>query len=61
MEDDNNMEVILVSKYALSDLRQKELRKWLQTVLQPAIRIQHEKVEKMFLGPLKSTPAIYLS
>jgi hypothetical protein len=61
MEDDSNMEVILVSKYDLSDLRQKELRKWLQTVLQPAIRLQHEKVEKMFLSILKNTPAIYFS
>jgi hypothetical protein len=61
MEDHNNIEVILVSKYTLTDSRQKEIRNWLKTILQPAIRIQHEKVEKMFLSLLKNTPAIYLS
>ncbi len=61
MKQDNNVEVILVSKYALTNSSQKELRKWLKVILQPAIRLQQEQVEKMFLRLLKNTPAIFLS
>ncbi len=61
MKNYNQVEVILFSKYSPSDLRQKELVRWLGTAAQSAILRQHEKAKKIFLRILKDTPAIYMS
>jgi len=61
MKNYNQIEVILFSKYSLSNLRQKELVTWLGTTLQPAIGRQQAKAKKIFLKIIKDTPAIYLS
>ena len=61
MKSNNIIEVILFSKYSLTDLRRKELVKWLGTTLQPAIRQQHDMAKKLLLKKLKDSPAIYLS
>ena len=42
MKNNNKTEVILFSKYSLTDLYHRELVKWLGTTLQPAIRQQHD-------------------
>jgi hypothetical protein len=61
MKHYNNFEVILLSNHSSPDLSQKELIKWLTTILQPTIDKQQESIKKMFLKILKETPAIYLS
>jgi hypothetical protein len=61
MKNNNTVEVILFSKYSLTDLRQKELVKWLGTCAQSAIERQQEKAKNIFLRTLKDTPAIHLS
>jgi len=60
MKNNNKLEVILFSKYSLTNLQQKELVKWLG-MLQSVITYQHEKSKKLFLSALIDTPAIYLS
>jgi hypothetical protein len=61
MKNNNQVEVILFSKYTFKDLRQKELVRWLGTTAQPEIGRQHEKAKKLILKTLKGTPAIYMS
>ena len=61
MKNSNAVEIILFSKYTLTDLRRKELVKWLGTTLQPAITQRHEITKKIFLKTLTDSPAIYLS
>ena len=61
MKNNNAVEVILFSKYSLTDLRRKELVKWLGTTLQSAIMQQHDITRKLFLRTLKDSPAIYMS
>ena len=61
MKNYNQVEVILFSKYSLTNLRQKELARWLGTTAQSAIVRQREKAKKLFLRALKDTPAIYMS
>ena len=61
MKNNNAVEVILFSKYSLTDLRRKELVKWLGTTLQSAIMQQHDIARKLFLRTLKDSPAIYMS
>ena len=61
MKNNNAVEVILFSKYSLTDLRRKELVKWLGTTLQSAIKQQHDITNKLFLRTLKDSPPIYLS
>jgi len=61
MKNNNTVEIILFSKYSFTDLRQKELVKWLGTTVQSTIRQQHDMTKKLFLGKLKGSPAIYLS
>ena len=61
MKNNNVVEVILFTKYSLTDLRRKELVKWLGTTLQSAIMQQNDITKRLFLGTLKDSPAIYLS
>jgi hypothetical protein len=61
MKYSNQLEVILFLKYSLTDLRQKELLRWLGTTAQPVIKRQHEIAKKIDLKILKNTPPIYLS
>ena len=61
MKNNNQIEVILFSKYSIADFRQKELLRWLETTAQPAIDRQIEQAKKLFLKTLKDTPAIYMS
>jgi hypothetical protein len=61
MENNNNLEVLLFSKYSPTDSRRKELVNWLATTVQSVIKKQHERTKKLFLSILKGTPAIYLS
>ena len=61
MKNYNQVEVVLFSKYSPGDLREKELLRWLKTIAQSVIVLQHEKTKKLFLKILKGTPAIYLS
>jgi hypothetical protein len=61
MDNNNNLEVILFSKYSPTDSRRKELVNWLTTTVQSAIGKQHELTKKLFLSLLKDTPAIYMS
>ena len=61
MKNINKVEVILFSKYSLGDARQKELVRWLGTILQTAIVRQQDISRKLFLRTLKDSPAIYMS
>jgi hypothetical protein len=61
MKYPNQLEVILFTKYSLTNLHQKELVKWLGTTAQSAIGRQDEKAKKINLPTLKQTPAIYMS
>jgi hypothetical protein len=61
MKSNNSLEVILFPKYTLTDIRQKELVRWLGTTVQSVIIRQQEKTKKIFLRILKDTPAIYMS
>lgn len=61
MKNNNKIEVILFSRYFPSNLHQRELVKWLGTTLQPAIREQLERTQKLFLHTLKHSEPIYLS
>ena len=61
MENNNDLEVILFSKYLFTDARQKEQVRWIGTTLQSAIGRQQDKAGKLFLRTLKDTPPIYLS
>lgn len=61
MENNNNLEVILFSKYSPADSHRKELVNCLTTTVQSAIGKQQERTKKLFLEILKGTPAIYLS
>ena len=61
MENNNDLEVILSSKYSRTNLRRKDLVNWLATTLQSTLRGQHERTKKIFLRVLKVTPAIYPS
>jgi hypothetical protein len=60
MKKNNKLEIILYSRYSLTDSQQKELVKWLGT-LQSVIGDQHEKSKRLFLKALSETSAIYLS
>jgi hypothetical protein len=60
MEYDNNVEVIVLSNS--SNYRsEKELVKWLATIVQPALDKQQANIRKKYLKNWKHTPAIYLS
>jgi hypothetical protein len=61
MKHYNDIEIILVSTQVLPNAYQKALVKWLTSTLQYIIDIQQESIEKIFLGSLKDSPAIYLS
>ena len=61
MKNDNNVEVILFSKYSFGNFDQKELVRWVGTSLQPVLWLQDDATPKLFLKTLKDTPAIYLS
>jgi len=61
MKNNNQVEVILFSKYSFKDMRQKELVRWLGTAAQSEIGRQLQKTKKVFLKTLKDTPAIYMS
>ena len=61
MKDNNQVEVILFSKYSFGDPHQRELVRWLGREAQPAIMHQNETAKKIFLKTLKDSPAIYLS
>ncbi len=61
MKNNNKIEVILFSKYSLTNLHQRELVKWVGTTLQPAISRQHAVTQKLFLNTLKNSEPIYLS
>jgi len=61
MEDNNRVEVIFFSKYSLTNSRHKEQLRWIGTIAQSAIELQHERAKKLFLKTLKGAPAIYLS
>jgi len=61
MKQNKQVEVILFSKYAINDLQQKELVKWLGREAQPEIGRQQENAKKLFLKTLKDSPPIYLS
>ena len=61
MKNNNMVEVILFSKYSLTNMRQKELVRWLGTTAQAAIGYQHDKTKKLILRTLKDTPAIFMS
>ena len=61
MKYNNQVEVILFSKYSFKDMRQKELVRWLGTAAQSEIGRQLQKTKKVFLKTLKDTPAIYMS
>ena len=61
MKYNNQVEVILFSKYSFNDLRQKELVRWLGTTAQSAIAHQQENAKKLILKALKGTPAIFMS
>jgi hypothetical protein len=61
MKNYKQVEIILFSKYTIGNVRQKELVRWLGTIAQSAIVLQHERARKIFLKTLKGTPAIYMS
>ncbi|MBC7827587.1 MAG: hypothetical protein H7122_07570 [Chitinophagaceae bacterium] len=61
MKNYNQVEIILFSKYSITDVRQRQLVRWLGTTVQDAIGFQHGHAKKMFLKILKDTPAIYMS
>jgi hypothetical protein len=61
MKNNNQVEVLLFSKYSFGDPSRKELVRWLGTTLQPVIYHQDKVIKKIFLRTLKNTPAIYLS
>ena len=61
MKNNNQVEVILFSKYSFKDMHQKELVRWLGTAAQSEIGRQLQKTKKVFLKTLKDTPAIYMS
>jgi hypothetical protein len=61
MASHNNVEVIVISTQSSAFQNQKELVKWLTTILQPAIDKQQINIRKMFLKNWTHTPAIYLS
>jgi hypothetical protein len=61
MKNYNQVEVILFTKYSLTNMRQKELVRWLGTTVQTTIGHQHAHAKKIILRILKDTPAIYLS
>ena len=61
MKNNNIVELILFSKYSLTDLRRRELVKWLGTTLQRAISQQHDIAKKFHFKTLKDSPVIYLS
>ena len=61
MKNNNAIEVVLFSKYSLTDLRQKELVKWLGTTYSQQSSRQHDTTKKLFPVKLKGSPAIYLS
>jgi hypothetical protein len=61
MENNNNIEVILLSKPSITNAYQAELLKWLTTIVQSVIAKQHETTKKSFLKILRDTPGIFLS
>jgi hypothetical protein len=61
MEKNKRVEVIFFSKYSLTNSHHKEQLRWIGTIAQSAIELQHEKVKKLFLTTLKNTPPVYLS
>ena len=61
MAYDNNIEVIVFSNHCSSSQSEKELLKWLTTIVQPAIDRQQANSKKKYLKNWKHTPAIYLS
>lgn len=61
MKYSHQLEVILFSKYSLTDLRQKELVRWLETTAQSVIGRQLEKAKKINLRTLTEAPEIYMS
>jgi len=61
MENQNNIDVILLSKDVISKSCKQELIKWLTTTAQTMIGRQRKTAKKLFLLTLRDTPAIYLS
>jgi hypothetical protein len=61
MKNYNQVEVILFPSHSLTNLRQKELVRWLGTTAQIAIGDQQVHAKKITLRFLKDSPAIYLS
>lgn len=61
MNDHNNTEVILFTRFSFKDWREKELIWWLITTGQDEIAQQDTKAKKFYPGNLRNTPAIYLS
>ena len=61
METNNKLEVILYSKYSLTETGKKKLMIWINAIIQPAIDHQHQTVKKMFLKNLPDSPPIYMS
>ena len=61
MKNNNNLEVILFSKFPLKDPHEKELLKWLTTTMQSVIRKQLESTWNRFLWILEDTEPICMS
>jgi hypothetical protein len=61
MENNGNTEVILFSRYSLTDPRKQEILHWLATSVQDVLVEQQEYAKKVFPKLLSNTPAIYLS
>jgi len=61
MKNNNNLELILFSKFPLRDPRQKELLKWLTTTMQSVIIKQREWTWNRFFWILEDTEPICMS
>jgi len=61
MKYNNQVEIILFSRYSIANVHQKQLVRWMGTTVQTVIGKQQERAKKIFLSTLKDTPAIYMS
>jgi hypothetical protein len=61
MKNNNNIEVLLLSKPSSDESGRIALVKWLTTTLQSVIEKQQEQAKTIFLRTLKDAPPIYLS
>ena len=61
MKSYKRVEVILFSRYHFTNVRQKQLIRWIGTTLQAEIERQERIAEKLFLETLKDTPPIHMS